>query len=184
MAKMRVHELAKALDKSSREILDVLKQQGVEIQSHMSMVTEEQAERVKSRFRAPAKKAENTPAKKPAPVKQENKPARPDQTPERRREGGQVTKDGFRNFGREEDRKAGSPVKREERREGRDDNRARRETRPAGRREDNAGRRDGRPAGNREGNREGNRVLLRLPHRHRRRGLGNHARIRDHPSLQ
>ena len=155
MAKMRVHELAKALNKSSREILDVLKQQGVEIQSHMSMVTEEQAEQVKSRFQHPPKKAENAPEKKPAPAKPEGKPVKADQPAERKREGGQVTRDGFRNYGREEDRKTGGQVKREERREGRDDNRARREARPAGRRDESGARREGRPQGAREGNRTG-----------------------------
>ena len=39
MPKMRVHEVAKLLDKSSKEIITKLKEQGVEVQSHMSTVS-------------------------------------------------------------------------------------------------------------------------------------------------
>ena len=41
MPKMRVHEVAKLLDKSSKEIITKLKEQGVEVQSHMSTRSEE-----------------------------------------------------------------------------------------------------------------------------------------------
>ena len=50
MPKMRVHEVAKLLDKSSKEIITELKQQGVEVQSHMSTVSDEQVERLKTKF--------------------------------------------------------------------------------------------------------------------------------------
>ena len=66
MAKMRVHELAKALDKSSKEVLNALKLEGMDIQSHMSMVTDEQAAKVRARFnKSQAPKAQE-PARKPA----------------------------------------------------------------------------------------------------------------------
>ena len=50
MPKMRVHELAKLLDKSSKEIIAELKQQGVEVQSHMSTVSDENVEKLKAEF--------------------------------------------------------------------------------------------------------------------------------------
>ena len=142
MAKMRVHELAKALDKSSREILDVLKQQGVEIQSHMSMVTDEQVDRVKARFQ---KGSSQKPAAEKSPARNAGeRPERKAAPAGGRREPGAVTRDGFRNYGREEDRKAGSSPQRDSRS-------GDRAARPSGNRE---GSRDGRPAG-RDDNRQG-----------------------------
>lgn len=37
MPKMRVHEVAKLFSKSSKEIIAVLKQQGIDVQSHMTL---------------------------------------------------------------------------------------------------------------------------------------------------
>ena len=50
MPKMRVHEVAKLLDKSSKEIITKLKEQGVEVQSHMSTVSDENVEKLKLLF--------------------------------------------------------------------------------------------------------------------------------------
>lgn len=50
MPKMRVHELAKLLDKSSKEIIAELKQQGVEVQSHMSTVSDEHVDKLKAKI--------------------------------------------------------------------------------------------------------------------------------------
>ena len=50
MPKMRVHELAKLLDKSSKEIIAELNQQGVEVQSHMSTVSDEHVDKLKAKF--------------------------------------------------------------------------------------------------------------------------------------
>ena len=50
MTKLRVHELAKLLDKSSKEIIAELKQQGVEVQSHMSTVSDEHVDKLKAKF--------------------------------------------------------------------------------------------------------------------------------------
>ena len=155
MAKMRVHELAKALNKSSREILDTLRQQGIEIQSHMSTVTEEQADRVKSLFNRSSDKIKSMksapeaakPEKASVPSRKDAKPERPDvRKPSRERtaERGAVTKDGFRNHGREGDRRVSPQGSKEERRsDRREDSRTRREGRPAGVREEGRSRRDG-----------------------------------------
>ena len=50
MPKMRVHEVAKLYNKSSKEVIAALKQQGVEVQSHMSTVTEENVSKLKGVF--------------------------------------------------------------------------------------------------------------------------------------
>ena len=50
MPKMRVHEVAKLLDKSSKEIITKLKEQGVEVQSHMSTVSDEHVDKLKAKF--------------------------------------------------------------------------------------------------------------------------------------
>ena len=47
MPKMRVHEVAKLYNKSSKEVIAALKQQGIEVQSHMSTVTEENVAKIK-----------------------------------------------------------------------------------------------------------------------------------------
>ncbi|MBQ6393425.1 MAG: translation initiation factor IF-2 N-terminal domain-containing protein [Eubacterium sp.] len=39
MAKMRVHEVAKQLSKTSKEVISALKQNGIDVQSHMSTIT-------------------------------------------------------------------------------------------------------------------------------------------------
>lgn len=40
MTKVRVHELAKELNKSNKEILDFLQEKKVEVKSHMSSLTD------------------------------------------------------------------------------------------------------------------------------------------------
>ena len=86
MAKIRVYELAKSLNKDSKEIIEVLKKNGIEVKNHMSSVSDEDAQKVKDRFsgKVSTKKPEEKPAapavRKPegvqnaAPVKQ--KPVR------------------------------------------------------------------------------------------------------------
>ena len=54
MPKMRVHEVAKLYNKSSKEVIAALKQQGVEVQSHMSTVTEENVSKLKVVFQPSA----------------------------------------------------------------------------------------------------------------------------------
>lgn len=50
MAKVRVYELAKSLGKDSKEIIELLKKNGVEVKNHMSSVSDEAAEMVKARY--------------------------------------------------------------------------------------------------------------------------------------
>ena len=55
MSKMRVHELAKELEKTSKDIIEVLEKTGVEVKGHMAVLSEEEIAKVKAAF-APKKK--------------------------------------------------------------------------------------------------------------------------------
>lgn len=52
MSKLRVHEIAKELVKPSKEVLELLRKKGVEVKSHMSLLTEEQTAMVKKELGA------------------------------------------------------------------------------------------------------------------------------------
>ena len=67
MAKMRVHELAKEIDKNNKDVLDVLQANGVNVQSPLSVIDEAQADMVR---RAYAPK----PEPKPEPKQEEAAP--------------------------------------------------------------------------------------------------------------
>ncbi len=81
MPKMRIHEVAKQLNKTSKEIIAALKQNGIEVQSHMSTIDDEGIAIVKKAMgpaREPEKKSaparEAVTEKKPAPVNTESSP--------------------------------------------------------------------------------------------------------------
>ena len=61
MAKMRVHEYAKLIDKESKEIVDVLKSKGVDVKNHMSTIDDAEIAVLDSIYR----KKEPQPEKKP-----------------------------------------------------------------------------------------------------------------------
>ena len=72
MAKMRVHEVAKQLNKTSKELIAALRQSGIEVQSHMSTVTEEQVSKIREKLAKKDQPGEapepaKTPASQPAP---------------------------------------------------------------------------------------------------------------------
>ncbi len=70
MIKMRVHELAKEIDKSNKEILDVLQANGVNVQSPLSVIDGEQAEMVRQVYApTPEPKPEPEPKQEAAPKK-------------------------------------------------------------------------------------------------------------------
>ncbi len=56
MSKMRVHELAKQLEKDSKDIITILKEKGVEVKNHMSSITDEDVEYVQKKFSGAKKK--------------------------------------------------------------------------------------------------------------------------------
>ena len=59
---MRVHELAKEMNKSNKEVLDLLKEKNIEVKSHMSSLSDEEINVVKKSFAD--KNEEDTPKKK------------------------------------------------------------------------------------------------------------------------
>ncbi len=80
MGKKRVHEIAKELNKDSKDIIATLKQHGVEVKSHMSTLSDEEEAVIRKAFapkpvekkpEAPAVKKE-APVRKEAPANQEN----------------------------------------------------------------------------------------------------------------
>ncbi len=50
MANIRVYELAKKVNKDSKEVIEILKKNGVEVKSHMSSVSDEEAAKIIARF--------------------------------------------------------------------------------------------------------------------------------------
>ncbi|MDO4301481.1 MAG: translation initiation factor IF-2 N-terminal domain-containing protein, partial [Clostridia bacterium] len=74
MSKTRVYELAKTLEISNKELLEKLKEMGIEAKSHSSGLEEEAVNRVLNAFsKNKAPKAEKKPESKPE-VKAEKKP--------------------------------------------------------------------------------------------------------------
>ena len=51
---MRVHELAKEINKENKEVIEFLRSKNVEVKSHMSSVDSEEADMVRKHFAAPS----------------------------------------------------------------------------------------------------------------------------------
>ncbi len=173
MAKVRVYELAKSLNKDSKEVLEILKKNGVEVKNHMSSVSDEDAGKVRARFSGkpqnaapaakPAVKPAETPvaAAKPAPAA---RPAENVRKPENNQQANENRSQGERrdfNNNRQGDRN-GRPQG--ERRDFNGNRQGDRNGRPQGDRRDfngnRQGDRNGRPQGERRdfnGNRQGDR---------------------------
>ncbi|MBF0746153.1 translation initiation factor IF-2 [Gemella sp. 19428wG2_WT2a] len=84
MGKIRVHEYAKKVDKSSKEIIAAIKDLNVEVGNHMSMITEETYEKLEAIFnkkekKVATKKDSNTASKKEKKVTIEVNPEDLDQ---------------------------------------------------------------------------------------------------------
>ncbi len=93
MTKIRVHELAKELNKSNKEILDFLQEKKVEVKSHMSSLTDEQENMVKDAFGGKKEAlSEETPKKKNIV-----QVFRPQNTQNGKRQGGQRSNNGGNN---------------------------------------------------------------------------------------
>ena len=75
MAKMKVHELAKELDRQSKELIAFLQDKGYEVKVAQSSIEDEAIALVRKQFgKAEALQAEE---KKEIPVKEEAKPEEP-----------------------------------------------------------------------------------------------------------
>ncbi len=70
MAKMKIHELAKEVEKQSKEVIAFLQEKGIEAKAAQSTVEEDAAELVRKYFGTNAKKPEPTGEKQPAGEKQ------------------------------------------------------------------------------------------------------------------
>ncbi|BFK08373.1 hypothetical protein F120042H4_13030 [Faecalimonas umbilicata] len=93
MTKVRVHELAKELNKSNKEILDFLQEKKVEVKSHMSSLTDEQENMVKDAFGGKKEaSSEETPKRKNIV-----QVFRPQNTQNGKRQGGQRSNNGGNN---------------------------------------------------------------------------------------
>ena len=82
MSKIRVHELAKELNKSSKDIIYALKGHGVLVESHMSTIGEENADKIRKYFTAPPVKKPEAP-KTAGPKTAAPKAAAPEKAPVR-----------------------------------------------------------------------------------------------------
>ena len=125
MSKIRVHELAKELGKSSKDIIYALKGHGIIVESHMSAISNESAEKIRRFFNGQGKTASKDEIKnsgnrenmKNLQVKQEARPERTAvKTENRPQSGGRPNRDDSRQGGQNRER-------RDDNRQGRDDNR-------------------------------------------------------------
>ena len=71
MSKIRVYELSKQININSKDIIEKLKEMGVEVSSHMSAIEDKDAKAIENFFVKPAPKKEEKPVKKEQPVKKE-----------------------------------------------------------------------------------------------------------------
>jgi len=76
LSKVRIHELSKELNVSSKAIIEKLKEIGVNASSHMSAVDDDAVKFIKNAY-APKTEAKKAEPKKEAPKKEENKKAEP-----------------------------------------------------------------------------------------------------------
>jgi len=152
LAKIRIHELAKSLGKDSKEIIEILKKDGIEVKSHMSSVEESDAEKVRSRFSKKAKpevaETKTATMKKEEPVKKTSEVSATQAKTENRPQGERRERPEGRPQGERRERPEGRPQgERRERPEGRPGERKERpEGRPYGERRE-------RPEGGRPGER-------------------------------
>lgn len=92
MSKIRVYEVAKKLDISSKEIMDKLKEYGVEVHSHMSTLEDNEAARIMNYYKELEKKNTKQPTssvtknQEEKPVPQASKPIKSDQRSEEKQE--------------------------------------------------------------------------------------------------
>ncbi|MCI5700388.1 MAG: translation initiation factor IF-2 [Lachnospiraceae bacterium] len=69
MAKIRVHELAKELDRTNKEVMDYLVNKGVDVKSHMSLIPDDVVDQTRKAFSSKAASPESGSEEKPKPKK-------------------------------------------------------------------------------------------------------------------
>ena len=80
MSKIRVHELAKELGKSSKDVIYALKGHGIVVESHMSTISDDTASKIRKYFTQSARPA-RSPQQESAPKKEERAPKAPERQP-------------------------------------------------------------------------------------------------------
>ncbi len=161
MAKMRVHEYAKSIDKESKEIVDVLKSNGVDVKNHMSTIDDPEIAILDKIYKKPAPQ-QTQPDKKPV----QEKAPQTEKTQQGDRQSQQQKKVISQVVKKDENRKAVSSVynpqnSNDRRNNNRDYNQNRDNNRPFNR--DNNGNRDNNRPFNRDNNpnRDNNRPFNR-----------------------
>ncbi len=159
MAKMRVHEYAKSIDKESKEIVDVLKSNGVDVKNHMSTIDDPEIAILDKIYKKPAPQ-QTQPEKKPV----QEKAPQTEKTQQGDRQSQQQKKVISQVVKKDENRKAVSSVynpqnSNDRRNNNRDYNQNRDNNRPFNR--DNNGNRDNRPFNRDNANRDNNRPFNR-----------------------
>jgi len=64
MSKIKIYELAKELDKSSKDIISFLKDKGIEVNSHMNSIEDNVVHMVRNKYQAPAPAKASEPTKR------------------------------------------------------------------------------------------------------------------------
>ena len=84
MAKIKVHEIAKELEKQSKEVIAFLQNKGIEVKAPQSVIEEDTAEMVRKAFgqKGDAKQPAAKPAEKSVTAAQKDAPAAEKAAPE------------------------------------------------------------------------------------------------------
>ena len=164
MAKVRVYELAKSINKDSKEIIEFLKNNGVEVKNHMSSVSDEDAEKVinnlKGATSATSSKTVSVPKEQKGNVETKKENGRIEQHESNKSSGGKIIDSPIRVDSERQD--GDRPVRRDGDRPVRRDGERRDGDRPVRRDGDRPVRRDGeRRDGDRPVRRDGDRPVRR-----------------------
>ena len=182
MPKKRVHEIAKEFNKTSKEVLAILRQHGIDVQSHMSTITTESVEKLKPYLQGKAQKNDNAPK---TAVKKENskKDMKKDQSMNESNDSSRTSKDNHnRREQAERDMKNNGRKNNEGRQDRSGERRGNRSERNNDQRRDNRGgdRRDNRNGDNRNGRSGEGRDNNRGGYRNNRNGEGRNNRSGYH----
>ena len=74
LGKIKIHEVAKKLELTSKEVIDIAKQLKIEVKSHMSSITEEELAKIEKKAKkSTVKKEEKKEPKAPFIIRRETK---------------------------------------------------------------------------------------------------------------
>ena len=98
MAKIKVHEIAKELEKQSKEVIAFLQNKGIEVKAPQSVIEEDTAEMVRKAFgqKGDAKQPAAKPAEKSVTAAQKDAPAAEKAAPENKEDTPKAKENYFR----------------------------------------------------------------------------------------